>query len=78
MAETKLVAWIFYIVGVPIYIWSMLLNIETWKGDVLFVLGLCLLGLKGYHDIRRNNREERKARQEERLREIEINEHGKK
>jgi len=77
MAETKIVAWLFYLIGVPVYIWSMLLNIETWKGDVLFVLGLLLLGLKAYHDIQKNNREERKARQEEKLRQIEIDKHGR-
>lgn len=38
--EIKLILWILAGIGVPSYIWGLLLNAGTWKADVLFVVSL--------------------------------------
>lgn len=38
--EGKLIMWILAFVGVPSYLWGLLLNIGTWKADVLFIVSL--------------------------------------
>ncbi len=77
VAHIKFGVWILYIIGIPIYTYAMLLNITTWKSDVLFIVALLLGGLKAYHDIMRNKREEKKANLENKLKEIEIREREK-
>lgn len=72
VAEAKIVVWLFYIIGVPIWSYAIYINIETWKGDVLFVAGLIVMAIKGYYLIRRNEALGRKELQEEVLRELEI------
>ena len=72
VAEAKIVVWLFYIIGVPVWSYAIYINIETWKGDVLFVAGLIVMAIKGYYLVRRNEAMGRKENQEERLREIEI------
>lgn len=72
VAEAKIVAWLFYILGVPIWSYAIYINIETWKGDVLFMAGLIVMAIKGYYLIKRNEAMGRKETQEEKLREIEI------
>ncbi len=74
MAEAKIIAWLFYVVGVPVYTWAILLNIETWKSNLLFGLAIIMILMKGYFEYQKNNREDRKARQEEAMRQIEIEE----
>lgn len=72
MAEAKLLAWLFYGVGIPIYGYAMYINITTWKSDVLFVAALILVGIETYWKIRKNKRADYKAWQEQILRELEI------
>jgi hypothetical protein len=39
MGEAKLVLWILDIIGVPIYSLAFILNIGTWRGWIMFVIG---------------------------------------
>ncbi len=72
MAEAKVIVWLLYIIGIPVYAYAILLNIETWKSDLLFGLAVIMVIMKGFYEYQKNNREQRKARQEEMLRQIEI------
>lgn len=81
VAHAKIAMWILYTIGIPVYAYAMLLNITTWKSDVLFGVALILGALQAYHNIRKNIREDRKHLWEERkaeldnkLKEIEIRE----
>lgn len=47
MLETKVIfSYLFYFFGVPIALLGALVNIDTWKANVLFVLGSAILTAK--------------------------------
>lgn len=72
VAQAKVILWLYYGIGSSIYAYAIFLNLMTVKADILMGLAIVLALVKAYLDVRKSNREERKARQEERLREIEI------
>jgi len=72
VASAKLIAWLFYGLGVPTYVYALYINITTWKSDVLFVMACMVLGIDTYWRIKRNQRADKKSAQEEIIRELEI------
>jgi len=72
VAEAKILIWLFYGIGIPIYSYALYVNITTWKSDVLFVAGLLLVGVNTYYKIKRENAFLRKEGQEAELRELEL------
>lgn len=40
--ETKLLLGVMYAIGIPSWIWGILLNMGTWKADVLFVISTAI------------------------------------
>jgi membrane protein implicated in regulation of membrane protease activity len=77
MLELKTASVLMYIFGIPLYGISLWINIGTWKSDVLAILGIATLFFNGYWRWRRNLRADKKAMQEEELRQIEIEERKK-
>lgn len=43
MAEIKMLTYLFWFIGLPIVTIGVLVNIETWKATVLFVLSAVIL-----------------------------------
>lgn len=57
-AKTILTA-LFYIFGVPATIAGILLNMGTWKADILFILSAVLIVIKIFYIIREKNQKSR-------------------
>ena len=72
VAEAKILMWLFYGIGIPLYGFALYVNIATWKSDVLFVSGMILVAVRTYYHIKRSDAILRKEKQEAELREIEI------
>jgi cyanate permease len=72
MAESKLLMYVAYALGVPSYIFALYVNLGTWKSDILFAAGLCVLAFNVYWRYRRNIRADRKSAQEEEQRRLEL------
>lgn len=72
VAEAKILIWMFYGIGIPTYLYTMYINITTWKSDALFIFSCVLAGIETYWRIRKNKRADKKSLQEEIIRELEI------
>jgi hypothetical protein len=75
--EVKVVSAMLYLLGIPGWIYALYINLGTWKSDVMFGASLLIMGFHAYWRWRRNLRADRKADQEERMREIEMREREK-
>lgn len=51
--ELKILFGVFYAIGVPSFIWGILLNMGTWKADVLFVISTVFSVIYGVYFVRK-------------------------
>lgn len=70
--EAKLILGIFTGLGITSYIWAVILNIGSWKGDVLFgiavlfgILKVLRYGMKTWQDYRMRELEIREKRRQQ-------------
>ncbi len=75
--EVKAVSAMLYFLGIPGWLYTLYINLGTWKSDVMFAASLIIMGFHAYWRWRRNLRADRKSAQEERMREIEMREREK-
>lgn len=60
MLETKaILSGLFYIFGVPATIAGILLNMGTWKADILFILSAILIVIKIVYVVKEKNQKAR-------------------
>lgn len=72
--EVKFFTVFLYFLGIPGWLFTLYINLGTWKSDIMFAVSLLLMGFHAYWKWKKNVRADRKAEQEERLREIEMRE----
>jgi len=77
VAEAKVLAWLFWLIWTPLAGYTLYVNIETWKSDVLFLIVLIGFGVRTYFYIKLKNQLIKKTEQDIRMKEIEIEKHKK-